>query len=92
MIYSDGLLIFFFTKLREQLKYEREKARQINEENISSSNVFLTNNQVLGFLILAIANLMSSILLLNVGNIFLIGYLCLSLFEHIILESSNRKS
>ena len=73
------------------MKYEREKARQINEENMSSSNVLLTQNQILGFLILAIANLMSSILLLNVGNIFLIGYLCLSLFEHIILESSNRK-
>ena len=46
---------------------------------------------MLGFLILAVANVMSLILLLNVGNIFLIGYLLLSLFEHIILESSNHK-
>ena len=35
MIYSDGQLIFFFTKLREQLKYEREKARQLNSDSLT---------------------------------------------------------
>ena len=77
--------------MREQLKYEREKARQLNSDNVTQSNVFVTNNQVLGFVILAVANVMGLVLLQNVANVFLVGYLILSLFEHVILESSNRK-
>ena len=53
--------------------------------------MFVTNNQVFGFVILAVANVMSLVLLQNVANVFSVGYLILSLFEHVILESSNRK-
>ena len=59
MIYSDGLFIFFLTKLREQLKYEREKARCLNSDSMSQSKVYVTNNQVLGFIVITVGNAMN---------------------------------
>ena len=65
MIYSDGQLIFAYSKLREKQKLINHKHND-HVEQVStmplvpfSSSVHATNNQILGFLTLALANLMS---------------------------------
>ena len=87
MIYSDGQLIFAFSKLRE-------KQKLINHVECTSaapfSGVHATNNQILGFFTLALANLMSLLVLQNwMGNCLLATYLILAIVEHCILESGK---
>ena len=86
MVYSDGQLIFAFSKLREKQKL----VNHIEESTTPFSGVHATNNQILGFLTLAIANLMSLLLLQNWwGNCLLATYLLLAVIEHCLLESGK---
>ena len=87
MVYSDGQLIYIFSKIREQLK---RKNHSIEESTAPLAGVYTTNNQLLGFCTIAVANLMSLLILQHwKANILLATYLVMAMIEHCVLESGK---
>lgn len=87
MVFSDGQLLFVLNKLREHMRQ-----RNHIEESTSTAytGVYLTNNQILGFFTLTVANLLSCLLLQNWhSNILLVAYLALSVLEHFLVETGK---
>jgi len=59
MVYSDGQIIYAFSKIREK----HLLVNHIEESTTPFRGVHSTNNQILGFFMLTVANLMSLLLL-----------------------------
>lgn len=92
MIYSDGQLIFAFSKLRERA-LQANHSEESTVPRDSSSGVHATNSQILGFLMIALANTMSILLLHDwFGNLLMVAFWVMSVAEHCVLESGKTHS
>jgi len=84
MIYSDGVFLFFFTLIRKHFQ-------SLQRPGASWQSVKLSQNQLIGFLLLNAATMMT-VLVLRSLSVSLCGfYVAASVAEHLILESTNRK-
>lgn len=92
MIYSDGQLIFAFSKLRERA-LQAHHSEESTVPRDSSSGVHATNSQILGFLMIALANTMSILFLHDwFGNLLMLAFWVMSVAEHCVLESGKTHS
>ena len=80
MIYSDGQLIYIFSKARDQCN----RLNRLSEESTTPlAGVHATNNQILGFIMLSVANMLSFFTLQTwKSNLYLLSYLVLSVLEY----------
>ena len=89
MIYSDGQLVFAFSKLRERA-LQANHSEESTAPRDSSSGVHTSQSEILGFLLIALANTMSIFLLHGwFGNFLMLAFWVVSVAEHCVLESGK---
>jgi len=88
LIFADGMFIFFFQKVKEQMIIEkRNKERSVEGKEVEEQGVTVTKSKIIGFLVLLLANVALIIVAQSTVTFVANFYALLSMLEFQILET-----
>jgi hypothetical protein len=93
MVYSDGIFISIITKIRQQLQHNSKRFECFRQGLAfdERSPVRITPNQIIGFILVGVANMLILLVLKSLSITVCGFYILASVAEHLILESANQR-